>query len=122
MDEHRRAFRTFLALHAHKATPTDEPAVHLLFLPDEDGGESGAAGARTPTFRAAALAVDAPLLRLSRDEVCEELDTDSELVRWLLEQMRSYDCTRQRIVALVFDRSTVLSEVLRMPPSWEGAA
>ena len=77
-----------------RARPTEEPCVHLQ-------------------FHAEAMPHDAPLLRLTRDDVLEALDPDAELVRWLLEQMRTYDCAHQRIVALVFDRRTVLSEVLR---------
>ena len=96
MDARRRAFDAFLSLHAHKATCTEEPVVQLQFC-DADG---------TPP------ALDAPLVALTRNDVLAELDKDAELVRWLLHQMSTYDCRRQRVVGLVFDRSTVLSEVL----------
>lgn len=96
MEEQRRIFDTFCALHAHKARPTEEPIAHLQF------------------YNAAAMPIELPLLQLTRDDVLEALDADgSELVRWLLEQMRTYDCTRERIVGLIFDRRTVLSHVLR---------
>ena len=97
MEEQRRRFRGFLELHAHKAVTTEEPVAHLQFASDT-------------------MALDAPLLQLTREDVLEALDPEgSELVRWLLEQMRTYDCTRERIVGLVFDEKTVLSEVLRTP-------
>lgn len=96
MDEQRRTFHAFLAMHAHKATATEEPRAHLAFV-DKSGS----------------VPHDAYLLSLDRDDVVEALDTQSELVRWLLEQMRTYDCYTQRIVGLVFDKRTVLSEVLR---------
>ena len=92
MEEQRRAFRVFLTLNAHKATTTEEPCAHLQW-------QSGST-----------------MYALDRDDVLEALDPNAELVRWLLEQMRTYDCTKQRIVGLVFDRQTVLSEVLRCPP------
>lgn len=62
--------------------------------------------------------INGPLYRLTRDDVIQEcsdgrLNKDSELVRWLLNQMTTYDCRTQRILALKFDNSTVLSEVLR---------
>jgi hypothetical protein len=94
MQAERRAFHVFLSMHAHEARPTEDPVVHLKWHGKED----------------------APFLALDRDDVLDALDPSAELVRWLLEQMRTYDCTKQRIVGLVFDRQTVLSEVLRMPP------
>lgn len=107
MEEERRIFRQFLQMHAAKATPTDEPMAHLQFY-----------SPRSP------LPADAPLIRLDYDDVLDALDADgSELVRWLLEQMKTYDCRRQRIVGLVFLDGTaakqrvVLSEVLRCAPS-----
>jgi hypothetical protein len=97
MDDQRRRFDAFLRLHAHKATTTDEPVAHLQ-------------------WHDAAMPLDLPLLQLTRDDVVEALDADgSPLVRWLLQQMATYDCTRERIVGLVFDERTVLSEVLRAP-------
>ena len=97
MDAARREFEAFLALHAAAAPTTDEPTAHLHF---RAAGPLPAGGA---------------LVALTRDDVLDALDADAELVRWLLEQMRTYDCRRQRIVGLVFDRRTVLSEVLRLP-------
>lgn len=97
MEEKRRTFAAFLALHAHKADVTDEPVAHLLF---EDGGFRG---------------TDTPLVAFTVEHVMAELDTDAELVRWLLHQMSTYEPTRERIVGLVFDKQTVLSEVLRVP-------
>ena len=95
-DAQRREYAAFVELHADAARPTREPVAHLHFR-----GPGGA------------LAPGTALVALTRDDVLDALDPDAELVRWLLEQMRTYDCTRQRIVALVFDRRTVLSEVLR---------
>lgn len=97
MERERKLFQTFLALHAQKARPTEEPVAHLQWHSDT-------------------LPLDAPLWRLTRDEILEALDPSSELVRWLLEQLRTYECTRQCVVGLVFDKQTVLSDVLRAPP------
>ena len=99
MERHRRTFAAFLALNAARACPTEESTVYMML---------------------SAESLDGPLLALTRDDVLQEcregrLDTESELVRWLLHQMNTYDCTRQRILALRFDRATVLSEVLRCP-------
>lgn len=99
MERERGLYHTFMALHAHKARPTEEPVAHLQW------------------HRGDCMPLDAPLWRLTRDEVVDALDPSSELVRWLLEQMRTYDCTQQCIVGLVFDARTVLSDVLRSPPA-----
>ena len=53
-----------------------------------------------------------PLIAFTMQNVVDEFDTESELVRWLLNQMSTYDPGRQTIVGLVFDASTILSEVL----------
>jgi succinate dehydrogenase flavin-adding protein (antitoxin of CptAB toxin-antitoxin module) len=54
-----------------------------------------------------------PLISMSVENLLEELDKDAELVRWLLNQMTTYDCRKQKLVALIFDRQTVISDVLR---------
>lgn len=95
MESERRAFEVFLALHAHNARPTSVPTAHLHFYSE---GQT-----------------DGTLVAFTREEVIEELDREAELVRFLLHQMTTYDCTRQRIVGLVFSKHTVLSDVLRMP-------
>ena len=97
MDDHRRQFHRFLALHVHKAPPTETPVAYLQFASADTGPR-------------------ACLIKFDREQVMAELDCEAELVRWLLHQMSTYDCTTQRIVGLVFDKRTVLSEVLRCAP------
>ena len=93
-DDKRRAFRSFLSMHSHKAHATDEPCAFLQ-------------------FHAPHMPYDLELLRFTREDVLEALDPKrSELVRWLLEQMRTYTPHRQCIVGLIFDERTVLSEDL----------
>ena len=100
MDRERGIFRNFLQFHGHKTyRGTKEPAVHLQFY-----NENEPFGSSTE------------LILLTRDDVLEELDaSNSTLVRWLIEQMNTYTCTRQVIVALVFSKTVVLSEVLAVP-------
>ena len=102
LDERLKVFHTFLAIHAPKAEPTEEPTAHLQFY--EDG---------------ACLQPDRPLIAFSRDDIVEEFDPNgSQQVRWLLEQMRTYDCVHERIVGLVFDKTFLCSEVMRMPKGY----
>lgn len=104
MDVERRELKAFLALHASKASTTDTPIAHLHF---KSAGE---------------LSHDAPLLTLTVDDILEDFDTSSPLVVGMLEQLRTYDPTTQRVVGLVFDDGKykkVLSEVLWCPEALE---
>lgn len=96
-DEKRKLFSLFLSMHSHKADVTEEATAHVLF------------------YKEGCLSAGSPLIRFTRDDVLSspEFDKESNLVRWLLKQMTDYDCTCQTILCLVFDPSTVCSEVLR---------
>lgn len=95
MEEERRAYSAFMTLRASGVRPTEEPVAHLQFY-----------DAATSSH------MSGPLVAFTRDNVMEEFDVESDLVRWLLNQMSTYEPTRQCIVGLVFDRSTILSDVL----------
>lgn len=95
MEEQRKVYQSFLTMHAHKGGCTEEPTAHVLF------------------YRGSVPAA-APLVTLSRDDVADAMNKDAELVRWLLKQMSTYDCRKEKIVALVFDKDTVLSDVMRV--------
>lgn len=97
MEEQRKIYSTFLALHASKASTTSSPKAHVMFYDQKTS-----------------MSPMQPLITMSMDDLLEELDKDSELVRWLLQQMSTYDCCKQKLIALVFDRQTVLSDVLRI--------
>lgn len=99
-DSHREAHDAFLTLRHKEAKPTPFPSVHLLFATNSN--VSIATG---------------EILILDVEDVLSELDKDSPLVVSLLEQMRNYDCRRQAVLGIVFDRKTVLSEVVRCDPS-----
>lgn len=95
MEERRRAYSAFMTIRSPGMAPTDQPIAHLQFF---DGkGASHMSG---------------PLIAFTRENVVAEFDIESDLVRWLLNQMSTYEPTRQSIVGLVFDRSTILSDVI----------
>lgn len=95
MEEQRRAHSAFMTLRSSGVRPTEEPVAHLQFYDDKNSSH-----------------MSAPLVAFTRENVVEEFDVESELVRWLLNQMSTYEPTRQCIVGLVFDKSTILSDVL----------
>ena len=92
MERERKLFHTFLALHHLKAEATETPVVHVQ-------------------WHSETLNPGAPLIRMTRDELLEDLDPTSSLVEHLLHQVSTYECTRQCIIALIFDKRTVLSDV-----------
>lgn len=98
MDEFRRKFDVFLRMNHGRARTTDEPVAQMQFWSES-------------------MAPDQPLILFTRDDIlaCDELDRSSPLVIHLLHQLSTYDCTRERVVGLIFDKKNVLSEVLKMP-------
>jgi hypothetical protein len=96
MDEKRKIYENFMSLNAQKATTTTTPTAHVMFYEE---------GKTLSPFQ--------PLISMSIENVQHELDQNSELVRQLLRQMSTYDCHRQKIVGLIFDSQTVISDVLR---------
>ena len=89
-------------MYLNGAVPTEKPSVYVRFF-DEGLDPHGS------------------LLCLDKNEVVElirdgTLDGDSPLVRYMIHQMDDYDCTYERIFAVVFDSRKVISNVFRMPP------
>ena len=97
IEDMRRNLATFLSLHAQKACKTTDRVVFLQYYSDT-------------------MPIDMPLLVFDQNDVLTELDKESELVRWLLNQMRTYNPDCQRVVGLIFDKQHVLSEVLYDAP------
>ena len=102
MDAQRAAYATFLSMHAQKAKTTSVPTAHVMFYNTETN----------------TMPLNTLLIAMTYDNVMElvsekTLEKDSLLVQWFLQQLVTYKCETQRLVALVFDSKTVLSDVLR---------
>ena len=93
IEEYQRALRNFLYRHAKDVIPTREPRAHLQFFHNPEQG----------------------IISFSREDLLNELDSSSPLVNKLLSQISSYNCEKERIVGLIFNKREVLSEVLMMP-------
>ena len=98
MEEQRRIFESFLSLFAQKARPVGRRVANVYFLKKGEFPH--------PSH---------PLIEMTVEDMigCEKMDCEQELVRWLLNQMSTYDCYTQKVVALVFDDKIVLSDVIR---------
>ena len=95
MEKQRCAYSAFMTLQSTGVRPTKEPIAHLQFYDETTSSH-----------------MSAPLVAFTRENVVDEFDTESDLVRWLLNQMSTYEPTRECIVGLVFDKATILSDVL----------
>ena len=60
-----------------------------------------------------AIPLNVPLTPFSRENIVERFDTDSTTVRWLLNQLTTYDPTRESILGLVFRDDHILTHVVR---------
>jgi len=94
-----RIYECFLALHYRKGGKRKEPTVFVHF--------------HSEGF----IDAEQSLIAMSIDDVINELDTSSIFVRCLLEQMKTYDPTHQKIIALVFDKQIVMSDVFEIEQS-----
>ena len=95
----RGAYSAFMTLRAKGVAPTREPIAHIQYYDSKRSSHMSGA-----------------LIAFTRDNVVQEFDAESELVRWLLHQMSTYEPTSQCIVGLAFDTKTVLSDVLLVRP------
>lgn len=100
MDDRRRAYSAFMTLRAKDVACTEDPVAHLQFYDPVHSSH-----------------MSSPLVAFTRENVVDEFDAESDLVRWLLNQMSTYQPTRQCIVGLVFDSKIILSDVLMVRPN-----
>ena len=98
MQEEQQAFKVFLSMNHHKADVTSEPTAYLQFYDRKECAPKSNS-----------------LIAFKVEDVLETFDRNVELVRFLLHQMHTYDCTSQRILGLVFDDNIIMSDVLRVP-------
>jgi hypothetical protein len=99
MDEQIKQYNSFLTLHYRKGGRRNKPTAFVHFQSEGfmDNTQS--------------------LIAMTIDDVIEELDTNSRFVQCLLKQMKTYDYTRQKIIALIFNKQVVLSDVLEIESS-----
>ena len=95
-DDMWKQYNIFTSLFAGRGTSTTCATAFVRFY-SEDG-----------------MDVRKPLVAMTIDDVKNELDVESRLVQCLLEQMTTYNCSKEKILALVFDKRTVLSDVIRV--------
>lgn len=93
MERERKIYETFLSMAAKRAPCPRERLCYLQFY---DGH----------------LSAETPLVAMSAQDVLDCLSPEDVTVRWLLNQMRTFDPHTQKVVGLVFDRARVVSDVL----------
>lgn len=92
----QKALDSFVRLHAHRIAnvSTKEPIAHLV------------------PFSHSGIPVDVTLTQYSFNDITSSFDTNSTTVRWLLNQMTTYDPEKSRILGLIFQNDHVLAHVI----------
>ena len=57
--------------------------------------------------------MNVPLTPLTLDQVTAKFDTEAPPVRWLIQQIQTYDQVTSNIIGLSFDTKTVLAHVIQ---------
>ena len=98
MDFEQRELKGFIDLHGFKARhhPTNQRVAHLY------------------EYSSRGIPLNATLMQYTLEDVTSAFYTDSVLVRWLIQQIQTYDTTTEHIVGLIFDKSMVLAQVIRI--------
>lgn len=99
-DEYLRALDGFVQLHASKLA---------------SDASSGERCAYLVPYRATGipLEIDVHEFRCTREHVLRTFDTSTAPIRWLLQQIASYDQTNSHVIGLVFDNRTAFAHVVR---------
>ena len=98
MEKERKTFRAFMDLYSKQAPFSEDGSRRAtLMFAEEDGS----------------LSRSSPLISFTLEDALEVLDKESELVRWLLNQINTHDPYTEKVVGLIFNPKTVLSEVMK---------
>jgi hypothetical protein len=99
MEREQATLNAFVQVHGHKATKSSkyERIVHLAH-----NSEQG-------------ISIDATLTQYTIDDLVDHklLNADSQLVRWLYRQIKTYDVDKEHVIGLIFDENTVLAHVIQ---------
>jgi hypothetical protein len=96
MNDMWKQYEIFTSLFHSKGGTTACPTVFMRFYADGN------------------MEIREPLVAMTIDDVKDAFDLESRLVQCLLQQMTTYDSSQEKILALAFDRHTVLSVVMRV--------
>ena len=96
MEKEQKALGAFVSLHANKVPArTNNRCVFLVRYTD------------------AGIPLDTPLVMYTLEDIVAAFDTESTLIHWVIQQIQTYDVDTQSVVGLIFDRSTILTHVIR---------
>ena len=98
MEMEQGALNAFVRLHARKCKSKTDERVAYLYKYSES------------------IPLDAQLVKYKTDDILSVFKRDSHLVRWLVEQVNSYDVKTQCVIGLIFDNATVLAHVIQLTP------
>ncbi len=97
MEDEQKALLSFVQLHGSrlKNVKTSERVAYLV------------------RFSKAGIPLDIPLEPRTVQQLATELDVQTVPVRWLLQQVQTYDQDTSNVLGLIFDNQTVLAHVIQ---------
>ena len=99
MEEQQKALNSFVQVHANKlAIRTDKRVAHLV------------------NYSPSGIPLNITLTQYTLEDLRQAniLDVSSPLVHWLFQQIQTYDIDREHVIGLVFDKKTVLANVVKL--------
>lgn len=64
-------------------------------------------------FSASGMPLDVPLTPYTIERIVDELDPDSHPIRWLIQQVQTYDIDSQNVIGLIFSPTSALAHVVQ---------
>ena len=95
MEREQKALNAFLKLHGHKAQIRDERCVHL-------------------TEYAETMPLNISLTQFSPENVISFFNMQMRPSQWLMQQVSTYDTSKERVVGLIFSKDVVLAQVIQL--------
>ena len=97
MEAEQTALHSFVRLHGTrlKGVRTHNRVAHLV------------------PFSPSGILLHAPLQPYTVERIVAELDAESLPIRWLIQQVQTYDVDTQNVLGLVFDRQSALAHVVQ---------
>lgn len=97
METEQRALTSFVRLHGSrlKHEKTKERVAYMV------------------SFSETGIPLDVPLEPKTVEELCSILDTESIPVRWLIQQVQTYDQDSTNVLGIIFSRTSVLAHAIK---------
>ena len=90
-----QALISFVNVHARKVEVSNDRCVYLA-----EYNENG-------------VNVDVVLKQYTIEQIISNFDTNDQLIRWLIQQIQTYNVKKEIVLGLIFSKSEILAHVIR---------